>query len=345
MSTTIKDVAKLAGVSTTLVSYVVNGRPVSIPEETRRKVLDAVESLHYVPSAAGRGLRNRRSRVIAELFLHYEPSTILADPYTAGTTLSLVDYLAPRGYYYMSYTVPDGQKNQRELVEFLSSGRADGLIVQHTCIDDPYLDLIASSGLPFVAMYQPSCRHESSALVNLDDAGGIRLTVEHLIERGHRRIGHLQGYQRSYGDRLRRETFEEVLREHGLEVHEEWIRGDGSCTVEDGFRSMGEMLDLAERPTAIAATSDLLAIGAVKQLKSRGLRIPEDMAITGFDDILAASLLEPALTTVSLSYRSIGEAEGEQVLRLIESPGERPPIVTIPASLIVRGSTATQRVS
>jgi DNA-binding LacI/PurR family transcriptional regulator len=340
MRTTLKDIARQAGVSTTLVSYIINDRPVSIPEETRARVLKAIETLEYVPSAAAQGLRNQKSRMIAQLFLHYEPETTLSEPCTAGKTPALVDSLALKGYFHLNYPVPEGEKARHDLVNFLRSHRVDGVVIENTYDEDPYIDLVADTHVPFVVYNQADCGHPGSAVVNMDDAGGMRLTVEHLIRKGHTKIGHLQGNLRTYCDAMRRKAYEEVLREHGLAVREDWIRGDGSCTVEDGFRSTGELLDLDDRPTAIAATSDLLAMGALRQIQSRGLRVPEDVALIGFDDIQAASFLSPPLSTVALSYRRIGELAGEQILKLIEEPSLRFDPITVPVRLIERASTA-----
>jgi LacI family transcriptional regulator len=339
MAATLKEVAQRAGVSTTLVSYIVNGKPISIPQGTRDTVLRAIEELHYVPSAVAQGLRNRKTRSIAHLYLNYVAASTLSDPSTAAITMTLTDSIAPHGYYSLSYPVAGSEAARRDLETFLRSRRVDGLVVNTAHAEDPCIDIIAASRLPFVVLNMAACPHPRSAIVNMDDEAGIRLTVGHLISKGHRRIGHLQGNLLSYCDRTRRLTFESVLREHGITPREDWIRGDGSCTVEDGFRSMGEMLDLPERPTAVAATSDLLAMGAMAQLHAQGLRIPDDVAVTGFDDIVAASFLNPPLTTVSLSYRRIGELAGEQILKLIHDPSLRLDPVSVPVSLVARAST------
>jgi DNA-binding LacI/PurR family transcriptional regulator len=339
MAVTLKEVAQRAGVSTTLVSYVVNDKPISIPRETRDAVLRAIEELHYVPSAVARGLRSSKTHSIAHLFLNYEAASTLSDPSTAAITMSLTDSIAPHGYYGLNYPVADTDAAKRALETFLRSRRVDGLVVNTAHAEDPCMDIIAASRLPFVVLNMAAGVHPRSAVVNMDDEAGIRLTVEHLISRGHRKIGHLQGNLLTYCDRRRRHAFETVLREHGITPREDWIRGDGSCTVEDGFRSMGEMLDLQDRPTAVAATSDLLAMGAMAQIQARGLRIPDDVAVTGFDDIIAASFLNPPLTTVSLSYRRIGELAGEQIVKLIHDPSLRLDPVSVPVSLVVRAST------
>jgi DNA-binding LacI/PurR family transcriptional regulator len=341
VAATLKEVAQRAGVSTTLVSYIVNDKPVSVPRETRETVLRAIEELHYVPSAVARGLRSRKTHSIAHLFLNYQASRTLSDPSTAAITMSLIDSIAPHGYYCLSYPVAEG--DAAGLESFLRSRRVDGLVVNTAHAEDPFIDVIAASRLPFVILNMASCPHPRSAIVNMDDAEGIRLTVEHLIGRGHRKIGHLQGNLLTYCDRRRREAFEDVLREHDLAPREEWIRGDGSCTVEDGYSSMGEMLDLSESPTAIAATSDLLAMGAMAQVHARGLRVPDDVALTGFDDIPAAPFLNPSLTTVSLSYSRIGELAGEQMLKLINDPSLRLDPVSVSVRLVARESTGGTR--
>jgi LacI family transcriptional regulator len=338
-SVTLKNVAERAGVSTTLVSYVINEKPVSIPQETRERVLRAIRELEYVPSATARGLRNRKTHLIAQVLLHYKPTDMLADPCLAGKASALVDYLTLQGYYHLTYPVPDGESFERDFIAFVKSHRVDGIVVENSLLDDPSIEPIAASRMPFVVYNNTPFQYPRSAVVNIDDEDGFRLSTMHLISQGHKRIGHLKGSPDSLADLVRMRTFEKVLKENGLEVHPEWIRGDGSCTVEDGIRSMGEILDLPERPTAIAATSDLLAMGALLQIRSRGLRVPEDMAIIGFDDIPAASMLTPPLSTIALSYRRLGELAGEQMMKLIQDPSLRLPPVSVPVRLVPREST------
>jgi LacI family transcriptional regulator len=335
---TLKDVASLAGVSPTLVSYVINNISMTIPQRTRDRVLQAIAELEYVPSAMGQGLRNRKSHIIAQLVLHYKP-IMVGDPCMAGKTSAFLDYLLPRGYYHLTYPVPDGEKHTRELLMFLKSHRVDGLVVENSLLGDPMLDLISHAGLPFVVYNQPSAPCEGSAVVNMEDEKGIRLSVGHLIAQGHTRIGFLQGETRAWCDLVRLETFKTVLREHGLPIREEWIRGDGSCTMEDGFRATEEILQGAETPTALAATSDLLALGALRQIRSRGLQVPEDIAIIGFDDLPVSSLLTPPLSSISLSYARNGELAAEQLLALIEEPSLPREAVSVSVRLVEREST------
>ncbi len=336
---TVKDVAEQAGVSTTLVSYIINARPISIPQETRERVLNAISELDYVPSATARGLRNKKTHVIAQLLLHYEPQDMFADPCLAGKTSGLIDYLALRGYYHLTYPVPDGERHAEDLVAFVKSHRVDGIVVENPLIDDPIIERIAEVRVPLVVYNHAALPFARCAVVNVDDEAGIRLSTTHVIDLGHTRIGHLKGNPKSLADRDRIETFTTVLQERGLTVHPEWIRGDGSCSTEDGFRSMGEILDLPERPTAMTATSDLLAMGALRQIRSRGLRVPEDVALIGFDDIPASSMLTPPLSTIALSYRRLGELAGEQMIRLIEDPSRLLPAVSVPVRLVPRAST------
>jgi LacI family transcriptional regulator len=336
---THKDVAERAKVSTTLVSYIINDRQVSIPQETRDRVLRAIEELHYVPSATARGLRSSSTRLIAQVVLHYEPDLMMGSQYFAGKTAALIDSLVPHGYYHLTYPVPDGEEPMRRLLDFLRSRRVDGIVVEGADTNDPLIGPIAATKVPFVLFDQPAAPCEGSAVVNMDDERGMRLATEHLIGLGHERIGYLQGCARSWCDAKRQETFEAVLRERGLGVREEWIRGDGSCSMEDGRRSTDEILDLRERPTAIAATCDLLALGALKAIKERGLRVPEDLALIGFDDIQAAALLTPSLSTIALSYRRLGELAAEQVLKLIADPSLRLDPVTVGVRLVPRAST------
>jgi len=180
--------------------------------------------------------------------------------------------------------------------------------------------------------------HEGSAVVVADDISGVRLVTEHLISKGHERIGHVQGDLRYDSGRRRMETFRAVLQEHGLPVREAWIRGEG-WTRQHGREAMQGILAEPERPTAIVAASDLLALGAMEQIRARGLKIPQDMAIVGFDDIPLAPDLSPPLTTVRLPYGEFGRAAAMSLLALIGDPGTQLTPTVIPTHLMVRAST------
>lgn len=336
-SVDIKQISQEAGVSIKTVSRVINNRP-DVSPETRQRVLEIIDRLGYQPNAIAQGLRARQTFTIAFIILHYQPRALLAENHLAGIVSGIVDSLTEQGYFLLTYPVPDTDDAMRGMRALLNSGRIDGVIIQQAFLNDPLIQMIAAAGLPTAYIGLNEIPHAASFSVTTNFGAGTRLALEHLLTKGHRLIGHLQGdlHYSPFQDRV--DAFRSFLREQNLPLREEWIIGEG-WTRQHGFEAMGALLALPDRPTAIVAATDTIAIGAMDQVLQHGLRVPQDIAIIGFDDIpLAADLIVP-LTTIRTSFYRFGHTAATNLVKLVKDEHFEPGQVLVPFRLVERAST------
>jgi LacI family transcriptional regulator len=179
-----------------------------------------------------------------------------------------------------------------------------------------------------------------NAFVGSDHAAGVRLALAHLYELGHRRIAHIAGARNTVAGADRISAFQRETRVLGLAVPDEYVR-EADFSSAGGYRATSELLALSERPTAIVAASDLMALAALQAIRDAGLTPGEDVAVVGFDDIEAAALAHPPLTTIRQDREKLGTLAAERAIELIEHPDTRPPDTILPVELVVRASSAT----
>lgn len=333
----IKRVAEEAGVSIKTVSRVINNRP-DVSPETRQRIQEIIQRLDYQPNAFAQGLRARQTFTIAFVILHYQHRALLSEPYLSGIVSGIVDALTDEGYYLLTYPVPDTDEAIRGLRALLNSGRVDGLIIQQAYPNDQLCQIVADAGLPtaYIAIDAPP--HENAFNVTTDFAAGTRLALQHLVDRGHTRIGHIHGDLSYAVAKERLDAFKDFLNEHNLPYRPEWVCGGGWSRT-DGCEAAARILNQAERPTAIVAANDTIAIGAMEEIHRHGLRIPEDVAITGYDDIPLAADLAVPLTTIRTSFYRFGHSAAANLVKLIRDPSFCAGQVQVPFKLIERAST------
>lgn len=333
---TMRDVARIVGVSPSTVSRVLNNgtRSELISEKTRQRVLEVAKELGYTPSPIAKALRGGPSGLLG-LIVHE-----IADPFFASLIQELSNCARSRGYQIvLGYA--HGDPNQALTVSnILDTRHVDGMIVLGDLTHDEH---ILGAILENVTAAVGLCRGRSSRTlftVNTDNAAGVRILFNHLYELGHRRIGYLNGG--TIGDiSERREAFLACAAEKGLEVQPTWMgeAGEGSAGA---YQAMTEMIACGNLPTALMAADDVIAIGAMKAALHHGLRIPEDLSITGFDDIEMAKFVHPGLTTMRqpidlLSCQAI-DALLNQLARRSSACDTN--VVRFPPTLQVRESTA-----
>ncbi|HEX2645066.1 MAG TPA: LacI family DNA-binding transcriptional regulator [Thermoanaerobaculia bacterium] len=330
MNITIKEVAREAGVSVATVSRVFTGS-VPVQTETRRRVLEVATRLNYQPHAGARSLTTRKTGVLGVLL-----------PNLYGEFFSEVirgiDLTARRAGYHVFLSSSHSDRTEVEAVLRNLRGRVDGLIVMSPEADAQALQANLPPALPVVLL---NCEVQGSAFssINIDNHGGAYAMTRHLIGLGHRRIAFLQGARGNYDARERLRGFRGALRESGLEGG---IEIPGDFSEEAGCRAAAEILGLDPRPTAVFAANDSMAIGLLSALQEAGVRVPADIAVTGFDDIPIARFLSPPLTTVGVRIAGLGERAIDRLLSHLDgSAGEsreprRHEILT--TTLVVRGS-------
>ncbi|HEX4213481.1 MAG TPA: LacI family DNA-binding transcriptional regulator [Candidatus Dormibacteraeota bacterium] len=328
------DVARLAGVSQTLVSLVLNdNRPIAVPAATRKRILDAVEELSYVRNTSGRQLRLQRAfrvaAVVPDITNLFYPSVVQG-----------VQNVADRNGYEVLVLITDRiLEKELKVVRLGLEGSIDGVVAAFFQVASDRLRRLVEWGVGVVRVEAHRRHDEEVGLdsVYIDNAGASRDLVIHLIERGHRRIGVITSPQGPGPSRLR--GYREAHRLHGLAVARGMVVA-GDFSSESGHAAVAGLLALPEPPTAIFAANDMMAIGASTALLERGLRIPGDVAVAGFDDIPVAGIIRPPLTTVAQDGVRMGERAAELLFERLTAEAPLPGrSEQIPHRLIVREST------
>ena len=337
---TQRDVAERAGVSTAVVSYVINNGPRPTSPDVRTRVLQAITELDYHPNGFARGLRSRRAHTIGFVANDFNALDCFGSHYLSAILDALTAALKAQDDYLLMYPMPIGE-DPEALKRLLRSGRLDGVVlrmVQDSPVTDALVGMIAEAGLPTVCIERPAAPRFGLYSVTYDDEAGARSATRHLIALGHRRIAHLLGDERYASAQARLKGYRQELTDAGIGVDDDLIRGtewDMSQAVEGTL----SLLELPDPPTAIFAASDDLAIGALEALRAAGRSVPDDVAIVGFDDIPLARDVTPSLTTVRIPLAEIGRRAAELLLAAARSDGE--PVaapVVLPVELIHRGS-------
>ena len=334
---THRDVARLANVSTAVVSYVINNGPRPTSPEARERVLSAIRELDYHPNAFARSLRAQRSHTVGFVAYDVDPLEMFISPYSAGILTGLTAELQQRDHYMLIYPQVLGEQTA-PLERLLRSARLDGVVVrliQDPPATDALMETIAATGVPCVCIERACAERFGIAAVTYDDAHGAMLATRYLIDKGHRRIAHLSGDMHFATAKARLQGYRQALSEAGIEPDEQLIRGATWETAHVGG-IVAELLALAEPPTAIFAANDNLALVALEMLKRRGLEVPRDMAIIGVDDIEGAAQSLPPLTTVRIPLVELGRRAAELVLNAAD--GENPASISLPLELIHRGT-------
>lgn len=333
---TNRDVARHAGVSTAVVSYVINNGPRPTSPEVRERVLQAIQELDYHPNAVARGLRHQRTHTIGFIANDYFPLDVFVSPYSAGILTGLIDQLKGAHHYLMVYPVAIGE-DLTSLELLLRSGRLDGVVVrlvQDPPATDALLNTIAATNVPCVCIERAVAPHPFPS-VTIDDRHGVYSAVEYLVAQGHQRIAHIHGDLRYLSARVRLETYKQALREHGVAVDDDLI-GGGTWDPHDAATVTQRLLQLPDPPTAIFAASDDLALRVIATLREHGKRVPGDVAVVGFDDVPIAGESVPALTTVRIPLSDMGRRAAALVLQQIEQGEQVPSSVVVPTELVRR---------
>jgi DNA-binding LacI/PurR family transcriptional regulator len=332
MATTIYDVAKRAGVSTATVSKVLSDTPY-VSEATRAKVLVAVEELDYVPNLAARSLTKAKTYIIG-LVIPYVPDYLFSDPHLLEFIRGVEQEANERDYNLLLSTARAPSEAASAYERLLHSRYVDGAIVVEV-LHNHLFD--ADLGCPCVALGY----HSPSGLdntVHSNDRQGALQAVWHLLNLGHRCIGVISGPEFIVAVQERLEGYRQALIEHGLEYDENLvIRGD--WTPKSGYQVMAALLDRYPHLTAIFAVNDRMAMGAIQRIQEIGLVVPDDIAVVGFDDIPAAALFDPSLTTVRQPALEMGRMAARKLFQLIDKQITSFESIVLPTKLVVRASS------
>jgi LacI family transcriptional regulator len=332
---TQKQIAQAAGVSRTTVSFVLNDVPgVNISLETRQRVLEAAARLNYYPDAAALRLVSGQTHTLA-VVLHQGPTQTYSDAFLPQVLQGVSRAARQRGYYVLFYPI-DPDQDPSSYVELVRGRYADGLILSGPRSDDKHLLALHREGYPIVL--QGQLPRSDVPFVDVDNAKGACLAVEHLIGLGHQRIGMITNAPLTYtAARQRLSGYRQALKRHGMRSEPSWVRY-GHFDEESGERAVGELLDAGVELTALFVASDTVCYGVLRAVRRRGLKVPDDLAVVGFDDIPTSRYVFPSLTTVRLPAFGLGWAVADLLIRLINRQEVEEPQVVLDTELIVRRS-------
>jgi LacI family transcriptional regulator len=324
---TIRDVADQAGVSIATVSRVLNGRG-DVSVETRERVREVARSVGYSADPAARGLVTQRTQLVAVVVGDNAGHRDLSLLFFGHVLAAISRRLARAGYEALLL----------QPVELGVHHRFDAAILIGVDGSDPLITDLWTRSIPYVGV-DVRVGGSGNAFVGSDHAQGVRLAVEHLYELGHRRIAHIAGARNTVAGAERIAAFERETRLRRVDIPPEYMR-EADFSSAGGYRETAELLALPERPTAIIADSDLMALAALQAIRDGGLQPGPDVAVVGFDDIEAAELAHPPLTTIRQDREKLGTLAAERAMELIEHADVRGNETILPVELVVRGSTS-----
>ncbi|MGW2741868.1 LacI family DNA-binding transcriptional regulator [Streptomyces sp. NPDC001450] len=330
---TLEEVAARAGVGRGTVSRVVNNAA-GVKESTRRAVQQAIAELGYVPNLAARSLAGRRADAVALVMM--EPDwRLFAEPFFSEIVRAIGDTLTDTGPQLLLTLVRSDAERQRFL-EYARGGRVDGALLISVHADDPLPDMLAEARLPTVLLGRRS-GDEHVSYVDADNVGGARSAVTHLLATERRAIATITGPLDMYVAQCRLRGYREALALAGLDAQPSWV-AEGDFTEESGRRAMAQLLERHPEIDGVLAASDTTAVGALETLRAAGRRVPEDVAVIGFDDFPLAERTEPRLTTVRQPLEDIGRTMVQLLLQEIEESSVAWRHVILRTELVVRES-------
>lgn len=329
---TRKDVAKRAGVSVAVVSYVVNDGPRPVTPETRAKVEKAIEELGYYPNELARSLRLQQSSTIGLITPDF------TNPVYGEIAESIQEVCLPNGYLTLFVYSGDNPDREKQLLLMFRAKHVDGVIMQPVTPDPlEAIKPLRKAKIPVVLLQHDCC---GVHCVVLTDVQGGQLATQHLLDLGHRRVGLISGRLPSAARAEERLLgYRQTLKAAGIEPDPVLVI-ESDVNQNGGYQAMQQLLALPEPPTAVFCHNDVLALGAMHAIQVAGLSIPGDISIVGYDDTAGSAHLAPPLTTIRFSRKEMGHQAATILFRAIEQGEDHEPsTVRVPVELMVRAST------
>ncbi|SKC83566.1 LacI family DNA-binding transcriptional regulator [Maledivibacter halophilus] len=331
MGVTIKDIARMANVSTTTVSRVINNKSEGVSESTRKKILDLVKEFNYQPNALARGLVTKKTKTIGLII----PD--ISNPFFPDIARGVEDSANDYGYNVFLCNTDEDLHKESEYINALKEKYVDGIIFTLASIPkyEHILDLI-KSGIP-VVMMDRFIESKDIKGVFLDNLEGGYIATKHLIDLGHRKIGCITGPLHTKTSIERYEGYQKALMDANITLDKSFVV-ESNYKMDGGMKAAEELLR-EKKITSIFACNDLMAYGAYKVIKACEYKIPQDISIVGFDDILISQMLETQLTTIKQPTYDMGATAAKMLIDMIEGKKVRKKIVSFKPQLIIRQST------
>lgn len=329
MTVTLVEIAQMAGVSVSTVSRALSNGAYPLKEETRQRILDLAEEMGYKPNLVARSLQSNRSHVVGVIVDRMQ------SPFAAATVQGIQEILRNEGYSIsIAYSNRD-QELAEEAISSFYSRQMDGIIILNSWLHHFNDRILSLQNRPFIFVN----RLFGNCMCNCVGPGdhiGAQIATQHLIDLGHQRIGYINGREDWIEAQNRLAGYQDVLSQQGLPVDQALIK-QGNWGVDSGYQAAQELLSLQEKPTAIFAANDIMALGAIYAIQEAGLHVPDDIAVVGYDDRDFAAWIRPALTTIRMPSYEMGQAAARLLLKQF-SGEELEDATQIPGKLIIRQS-------
>ena len=333
---TIRDVARQAGVSIATVSRALNDKT-DVRTQTRERVREAATSLGYTADPSARALASQQTRLVAVVVGDNSGHRDLSLIFFGKVLAAISRRLGRSGYEPLLLEAVD-RRSERSPLDVSFGHRFDAAIVIGVDDDDPLIADLASRNVPLVGV-DVRCGGDRAAFVGSDHDEGVRLAIAHLHALGHRRIAHIAGGTNTVAGSARNDAFRREAERFGLDLPEEYVR-NGDFSSASGYAETCALLALPTPPTAIVAASDLMALAALQAIWESDLRPARDVAVVGFDDLEAAALAHPPLSTIRQDREALGTLAATRAIELIEHPDAPAESTVLPVELVVRASSA-----
>ncbi len=333
MSVTIKDIAKEADVSIATVSRVINNKSEGVGDETRERILKIIKDRKYYPNRMARGMVTKQSNMLGLIL----PD--ITNPFFPDLVRGVEDTASRFGYNIVLCNADNDKDKEESYIQVLKENNAAGIFyISVIRRNDNNIKRLLESKIPFVLMDR-RINIDNVPKVYTDNEAGMYEMVEYLIKQGHRKIAYISGPKYNSSSEQRLKGYTTALSDAGIPVEDSLIR-EGDYQIESGHQYITELLDQGREFTAVACANDMMAVGALEGLKSRGIKIPEEISITGYDDILMATVTSPKLTTVAQPKYEMGCIAAELLIKLVKGQRISQNEVILQSKLAIRESVA-----
>ncbi len=336
MPVTIKDIAKKLGISHTTVSRALRGSSL-ISEDTTKRIQETALEMGYLPSAAARSLKTNRSQALGVIVSNID------DPYFSEILQGIEEVAQGKNYSMFIAASQHDPDRKANIIQTMRQHRVDGVIICSTTFSDEQSRHFSKYNIPIVVVNNQAAEDYRYSIYH-DDMDGSRQLTRHLIELGHRKIAYLGNSNSGRTTQDRLAGFRQEMNSAGLTVPANYIHEVPGSEPEKGILAVDYFLSLSDRPTAIVCFNDMIAIGVLKSLQERGVRVPQEISVTGFDNIVFSNYTSPPLTTFDQPKRFIGQKAAELILSLLDSSSKmnlpQQEIQVLKGNLLIRKSTA-----
>lgn len=335
MNVTIKEVAKMAGVSPSTVSRVISDSP-RISEETKKTVRKAMESLGYHPNAIARSLVSKATKTIGIVMPQSTESAFL-NPFFPQALSGVSAAAHEQGYCILLSTGNDEAEQLESIESIVMGGRVDGVIIMYSAVDNIVLDTLKKMNIPVVVIGKP-INAKDTLFVDNDNVLAAFTVTEKLIKNGHKKIAIMSGSFKFVVSLDRLDGYMNALNKYKIPFKKEYISELSEFAKENAYNMAKGLLELEERPTALVVTDDVMAFGAMDAIKEKGLKIPQDIEIMSFNNVPSAELTKPSLTSVDIDASLLGYEASKLIIEKIEGKDTKDKVI-IPTKIIYRESS------